>query len=108
MDLSGAENYDQRKHDAYAFLKEFENTLNSTLPPPTDLRTEIRKTAGDAEDAFLSRFVIPKLHGTSITTTPYLTNSLANMGIHGIGQPNLNLGKWFQKWNQGTIRFMTQ
>ena len=63
MDLSGAENYDQRKHDAYAFLKKFENTLNSTLPPPTDLRTEIRKTAGDAEDAFLSRFVIPKLHG---------------------------------------------
>jgi hypothetical protein len=34
--------------------------------------------------------------------TLYLTNSLANMGINGIGQPNLNLGKWFQKWKQGT------
>jgi hypothetical protein len=31
------------------------------LPPPTKLRTEIRRTAGDSEDAFLSMFVIPTL-----------------------------------------------
>jgi hypothetical protein len=62
MDLSGTQNYHQRKHDAYAFLKKLEKTLNSILPPPTKLRTEIRKTAGDAEDAFLRQFVIPELH----------------------------------------------
>jgi hypothetical protein len=61
MELSAAQIYDQRKHDAYSFLKGLEKTLNSTLPPPTELRTEIRKTVGDLEDAFLSRFVIPRL-----------------------------------------------
>jgi hypothetical protein len=62
MELSVVQNYNQRKSDAYAFLKKLEKELNSTLPSPTKLRMDIRKTAGDAEDAFLSRFVIPELH----------------------------------------------
>jgi hypothetical protein len=58
MELSVLE---QRKLDAYAFLKKLEKELNSELLPPAELRTEMRKTVGDLEDAFLSRCVIPKL-----------------------------------------------
>jgi hypothetical protein len=66
--------HDQRKLDAYKFLKKFENKLNSELPPPTELRTFIRKTVLESkvdvardylrlpEAAFLNLFAIPALH----------------------------------------------
>jgi hypothetical protein len=73
MDLSVAQIYDQRKYDAYSFLKHLEKTLNSTIPPPTELRAEIRKTVADSkasdsqkhmrrpEEAFLNLYVVPEI-----------------------------------------------
>jgi hypothetical protein len=52
--------YHQRKRDAYAFLKKLEKALNSTLPPPSELRNEcakpleIRRTLFSAGLSFLS------------------------------------------------------
>jgi hypothetical protein len=51
-----------RKNEAYQFLKKLEGTLNSAFPSVTELQTLMRTTAGDSEDVFLSRFVIPKLY----------------------------------------------
>jgi hypothetical protein len=72
MDLSVVQAYDQRKKDAYLFLKTLEKELNLRLLPPEQLRTDIRKLVAESkgnsnehlrtpESAFLNKFVIPKL-----------------------------------------------
>jgi hypothetical protein len=70
----GADTYDQRKSDAYKFLKSFEEALTAKLPPPQELRTSIRKIMTAAktgmeqehlrlpESAFLNLFAIPTLY----------------------------------------------
>jgi hypothetical protein len=65
--LSDAQVHDQRKRDAYLFLERFEKALNSKLPPPSQLRSQVRNKAESQkhlrgpEAAFLNTFVVPTL-----------------------------------------------
>lgn len=71
--LDQLQTYEKRKQDAYSFLKSLENRLNSSLPAPNELRTEIRKIVRDSksddlsehlrlpESAFLNRFIMRPL-----------------------------------------------
>jgi hypothetical protein len=73
MDVSLVQAYDEHKKDAYSFLKNVEKAINLQLPPPSELRTQIRKLNAECkadktldylnspEAAFLNKFVVHTL-----------------------------------------------
>jgi hypothetical protein len=74
--MSIAEAYDQRKNDAYLFLQSVEKALNAKLPPPSELRTQIRKLNAESKADKLRDYL--RLPESAFLNTFYSSNFVGN------------------------------